>query len=333
MLTQLSSQYGVLLVFASVLATTLGLPIPALPTVIVVAAGIATATATPQWSLLAVFFASLFASMIGDGVWYLLGGRYGLTTLKTLCRMSLSRDTCVRQTERFFIQWGVRVLAVAKFIPGLSMVAVPLAGAMRVPLRAFATYAVIGAALWAAVGVAVGALFARQLDGVLSFIAETGRDAALVAVVLVALYIAYRFWRRRMLLREIDAVRIDVDTLYEMMEAELTPLVLDVRTAHTRGFDGEMIRGAQVYERGADPATLKHVPRERAIVVYCACPNEVSAAQVAQRLRAAGFATVHVLRGGADAWRAAGYPMDAESLTQQAVGGAPRLASAGGAGG
>ena len=47
------------------------------------------------------------------------------------------------------------------------------------------------------------------------------------------------------------------------------------------------------------------------VIVYCACPNEASAAAVAKRLMQAGFATVRPLGGGMEAWQAAGYPISA----------------------
>jgi rhodanese-related sulfurtransferase len=55
----------------------------------------------------------------------------------------------------------------------------------------------------------------------------------------------------------------------------------------------------------------------REVVVYCACPNEASAAIVAKRLKQAGLQTIHPLLGGIDAWIAAGLPLE----------GSPSLAS------
>ena len=42
------------------------------------------------------------------------------------------------------------------------------------------------------------------------------------------------------------------------------------------------------------------------VVVYCDCPNEISAATVAKRLQRAGFSNVRPLEGGLSAWEAAG---------------------------
>ena len=43
------------------------------------------------------------------------------------------------------------------------------------------------------------------------------------------------------------------------------------------------------------------------VILYCACPNEASAAAVAKKLMRAGFRRVRPLKGGIDAWIAKGY--------------------------
>jgi len=130
MLHDLVEQYGPALVFANVLAASLGLPVPAMPCLVLFGAMAAMHPGTVGTQLASVLILSIFATLIGDSAWYLAGRIYGGNTLKTLCKLSLSRDTCVKKTERFFGRWGVRVLAVAKFVPGLSIVSIPMAGAV-----------------------------------------------------------------------------------------------------------------------------------------------------------------------------------------------------------
>ena len=171
----LIEQYGLALVFANVLALSLGLPVPAMPTLVLVGAGYALHGGRAAWSAALVALAvSVFASVLDDLVWYLAGRRFGNRTLQSLCRLSLSRDTCMKKTERFFGRWGVRVLAVAKFVPGLSMVSVPMAGAMQVRPGAFLRYDAFGALLWAAVGLGLGALFADQVQDVPHLLSTLG---------------------------------------------------------------------------------------------------------------------------------------------------------------
>ncbi len=109
MLHDLVEQYGPLLVFANVLASALGLPVPAMPSLVLFGAMAALHPGSVGGELLTVLVLSIFAVLIGDSVWYMAGRIYGGNTLKTLCKLSLSRDTCVKKTERFFGRWGVRV--------------------------------------------------------------------------------------------------------------------------------------------------------------------------------------------------------------------------------
>jgi membrane protein DedA with SNARE-associated domain len=164
---ELIAQYGVLVVFLSVLGSSLGLPVPAMPTLVTVGASITIATST---RLAAVsHFASMLGAaaaggLLGDMVWYQGGKRFGERKLRRVCSLALSRDKCLTKTERFFGQWGVRVLIVARFVPGLSLVAVPLCGAMAVRLRYFVAYDCAGVILWASVALAVGGAFAAQIE-------------------------------------------------------------------------------------------------------------------------------------------------------------------------
>ena len=139
------TKYGVALVFGSVLVEQIGIPIPALPTLLV-AGSLARAGKVSALTLLA---AAVAASLAADTIWYFLGKRYGHRVLKTLCRVSLSPDSCVRQTEGIFEKWGMASVVVAKFITGFSTVAPPLAGAMGAKLPAFLFYDALGTILWA----------------------------------------------------------------------------------------------------------------------------------------------------------------------------------------
>src|SRR5213078_3547090 len=55
---------------------------------------------------------------------------------------------------------------------------------------------------------------------------------------------------------------------------------------------------------------LSQFPKDREIIVYCSCPNEVSSARLALRLQRKGFTRVRPLQGGIDAWRERNYPVE-----------------------
>lgn len=307
---ELVDRYGVLLVFVNVLALSLGLPVPAMPTLILVGAGVAM-QADPLWLPLAgVLGVSVLASLIGDSVWFYAGRRYGNRTLQSLCRLSLSRDTCMKRTERFYGRFGIRILSVAKFIPGLSMVSVPLAGAMQVRLPPFLRYDGLGAALWATLGLGLGVVFARQVETVIDTLSQLGTGAGVVVGTLLAAYVGWRWWRRRSLLKSLEAARIDPPELDALVRAGQPPVVFDIRAPGFRDVDPYVIPGAMFADERHLDGILASYPREAKIVIYCACPDEVSAAWMAARLREAGFRDVLPLKGGIDAWRAAGYGVD-----------------------
>ena len=133
--------HGYTVVFIWVLAEQLGLPLPSIP--ILLAAG--ALSALGQLSFLLAASLGIAAAMISDGVWYELGRRRGMKVLQFLCRISLERDSCVRRTEGFFERYGARSLVIAKFIPGFSTVAPPLAGVFGMRWRRFLLFNSVGA--------------------------------------------------------------------------------------------------------------------------------------------------------------------------------------------
>ncbi|MGV7244962.1 DedA family protein/thiosulfate sulfurtransferase GlpE [Caballeronia sp. M23-90] len=312
MLHDLADRYGPAIVFFNVMGAALGLPVPAMPTLIVVGASVAMMGANGHAVLphLALMLAiAVVGGVLGDLVWFQGGRRYGDRTLKTICKLSLSRDTCVKKTERFFGRWGVRVLLVAKFIPGLSLVSVPLAGAMGVRTRSFIAHDGVGVALWAAVGLLVGVAFAAQLDMVFAMIAQLGRQALIVVAIALAGYVAYRYWRRKMLMKTLETARITVDELYALMENKPVPAIFDIRSSEKRVLDPFVIPGSVFADERELQKIVESYQPDQKIIIYCSCPNEVSAAWMAKSLRNAGFKDVVPLTGGLDAWRLAGLEL------------------------
>jgi membrane protein DedA with SNARE-associated domain len=198
MLRELIIEYGLPLVFANVLLECLGLPLPALPTLaltgaITVSASFASASVAGlasgfAWGpLVAIVVTASVAALIGDTLWFWLGRRYGSRVLGFMCKLSISRDTCVNRSLDFFGRFGVRILAVSKFIPGLSTLAIPVAGATGIGFGSFLLYDALGALLWSGIGVAFGAIFADLVDRALAWLDLFGRGVVAIAVVALAL--------------------------------------------------------------------------------------------------------------------------------------------------
>jgi membrane protein DedA with SNARE-associated domain len=259
------AQYGVLLVFANVLVEQIGIPLPALPTLIVAGA----LSRGGQLSFAALLSAALVASLGADLVWYGLGRRYGNRVLKTLCRVSLSPDSCVRQTEGIFERWGMTSLVASKFITGFSTVAPPLAGAMGAKLPAFLFYDALGALLWAGGGLLLGWIFHRAIDDVLSFLEGLGTGALYVVGAGLALFVLFKWWQRRRFYKTLRMSRISVGELRELFGKEPKPVVFDVRTPAERKYEPRRIPGANTMAVSELEARLPGIPPETEIVLYC----------------------------------------------------------------
>jgi membrane protein DedA with SNARE-associated domain/rhodanese-related sulfurtransferase len=315
-------EHGVGVVFAATLLARVGAPVPASP-LLVVAGGLAVGG---QLSLAAVVAVSLAANLLGDAVWYQAGRHYGHRVMRLLCRISISPDSCVRQSEALIGRWGGSSLVAAKFVPGVSVVAAPMAGALGMSVRRFIAFDLLAAAVWTAAFLGLGMVFSRQIQQVLDVLAGAGMLALAVLAALLAAMLALRFWRRRRFLRALDVERIDVEALHQLMLQEKAPMVIDVRSAIGTQADGRRIPGAVVIELHAMAAYAPALPRDREVVLYCDCPNEVSAARAAGLLVQAGL-RARALKGGLDAWIEAGKPVhDAHSATAPASSAVPAAA-------
>jgi len=303
----LIEQYGLWLVFAAVLVEQLGVPIPAYPVLIVTGA----VSARGDYTIPAILLVAVAACVIADLVWYRAGSRFGRRVLRIMCRISLSPDKCVRQTESIYQKWGAPSLMVAKFVPGFAAVATSMAGIVRTRLGAFVLFDAIGALLWVAVGVLVGWQFRNAINDVLDVLYQAGRVGLAVVVLAFALFVVVKAWRRYAFMRQLRMARVSVDELNRMLNDEPRPLVVDVRASPSR--EAGAIPGSTWVDMHAIDEGLARLPLADEVIVYCACPNEASAAVVAKRLMQQGFKRVRPLAGGIDAWVAAGYQLDEAS--------------------
>ena len=306
----LITQYGLLLVTANVFVDQLGLPVPAMPTLI-----LAGAIATGTLGLTSLFGAAVLACIVPDCVWFLVGRRYGMRVLKTLCRISLEPDSCVSQTQSRFERWGINSLVIAKFVPGLAIIAPPLAGALRIGWPRFLGLSAVGGSIWVGSGLAAGMLFKTQIQSVLVLLDRIGSITGTVVAAALVGYVFYKWWERQRFYKELRMARISVGDLNALMEAGERPIVVDVRSPTARTLEPRWIPGAIHVPVDDVSRHLAELPRDREIVVYCTCPSEASAARVAKALINHGFKEVRPLYGGLDAWIEAGYAVDG---TQQA---------------
>lgn len=258
-------EYGLLVVFANVFLEQLGVPIPALPTLVVAGA----LTARERMDLAALLGVALLASLLADTIWFLIGRWQGHRVLRTVCRLSLSPDSCVRGTEDLFERVGMPSLAYAKFIPGYSTIAPPLAGAMNKTLSSFVLWDSLGSLLWIGSGLTVGILFHRAVDRALAYLETLGYWAAGVLGVVLLLVVLAKWWQRWRVRKLLDLARISVDELKRLLDAGEAPVIVDVRSRSAPLHDPRRIPGALKMTLDEVNARLSELPRDREIVLYC----------------------------------------------------------------
>jgi membrane protein DedA with SNARE-associated domain/rhodanese-related sulfurtransferase len=307
--TRFLVDHGLPLVFAAVFLEQMGLPLPAFPWLLAAGALAADGTMPPAATLALV----LAACLLADGFWFYWGRRRGPRVLQLLCWLSLEPDSCVRRTQDVFGKYGVRSIAVNKFLPGIGTVVPPLAGMMRIPLATFLALDAIASLLYGGLLLALGSLFRRQIEGLIAALHRVGWSALGFLIVLGTVYLAYKWWQRERVLREVRMARITVDELRQKLDAGEEVLILDVRPRSSLEQDDAILPGAIHLELEEIEQSRGQHPPDREVVVYCACPNEVSAARVALRLQRLGFTHVRPLLGGIEAWREANHPVESKA--------------------
>ena len=292
------SQHGLAVVTAAVFAEQIGLPLPAMP--FLIAAG--ALVGTGQMTLGLTVLAAVMAAMAGDQLWFELGRRRGRTVLNWLCRISLEPTSCVRRTEDFFARHGVRALIVAKFVPGLSTIAPPLAGIVGLSVLQYLLFNGVGTLLWVGTGIGLGIAFSDQLDEALSMSLQIGPAVGLTVVAAVIGYVIYKAVHRYQ--ADYRVPRITARQVMDKLAAGEEPLIIDLRSLGARE-ERSVIPGALAIAL-KDLAGRQHeLPRDRDVVLYCDCPHDASSVEGARRLRKLGFRRVWPLHGGVEAWHAA----------------------------
>jgi membrane protein DedA with SNARE-associated domain/rhodanese-related sulfurtransferase len=299
-------RHGAVVLFVAVFIEQMGIPLPAAPWLL--AAGALVGAGKMNWAV-ALGSAGL-GSVLADLIWYYLGRYYGNRVLRLLCRISLEPDTCVRRTEGVFTKYGMKGVVVAKFIPGLSTLAPPLAGSSGVGTFRFLFFDGLSSLLYAGSFILIGVLFSRQLEQIINALAGLGHSALALVLALFALYIGYKYLQRHRLLKELRMARITVDELHQRQEAGESLLILDLRSHFELEQDPAMIHGALHVTMDEVRLRQQEFPRDRDIILYCDCPNEVSSARMALQLRQHGIVRVRPLLGGIGAWRERNYPTD-----------------------
>ena len=263
--TEFVTRYGYAILFGWVLAEQLGFPVPAIP--LLLAAGALAGAGKLSFAL--TMAAALAACLLGDLVWFELGKRRGAKVLNFLCRVSLEPDTCVRKTENSFATNGPKVLLFAKFVPGLSTMAPPLAGMFHFSVPRFLLYDAAGSVLWAGAFAGLGWLFSDQLERVAEWSERLGSGLLVIMAAALGGYILWKYIRRQLLIRELRVSRIAPEELKAMMDAGNEVVIVDLRHAGDVEADPQTIPGAFVVTPEDLEEQHANIPRDREIILYC----------------------------------------------------------------
>lgn len=298
-------RHGYTLLFLWVMAEQIGLPMPSAP--ILLAAG--ALAGTHRMNLAIAIALPIAAVGICDSFWYELGRRRGVKVVQWLCRIALEPDSCVHRTQARFKKNGPWALVVAKFIPGLNAMAPPLAGMSHMPWQRYLLFDGMGTLLWGGGYIGLGYLFSGQIEVVATHLAFLGRGLFALFLAGLLLYIGWKYFNRQRFLHKLRIARITPDELQNRMQAGESVIVVDLRHAMEFESDPTTIPGAVHMDAADLEEAFEVIPRDREIVLFCSCPNEATAAQMALRLRNLGITRIRPLAGGLAGWRGRGFPV------------------------
>jgi membrane protein DedA with SNARE-associated domain/rhodanese-related sulfurtransferase len=300
----------------AVFAQQFGLPVPSM--LLLMAAG--TLARQGQLHLSLVLLSAVVGSLAADAFWFWLGRRWGSRVIRAVCSLTWDPQRSRERSHRIFARWGLRLLLIAKFVPGLDGVSPPLAGTEGASVKGFVVYDAAGSLLWSAVYALLGLVFAHQLDGVIRIIEHFGTMLALVVGVPLLLYVALRglhLWR---VIRQLRLRRISPAMLQQKMDESGKTAIFDLLNYEARAEGVAGIPGAM----RVDPTRMRKSPRVRipegvSVILYSSSKNEFASARVAEALRKRGMFEVWVLEGGLEAWVEEGRPVTTVFQTPQEV--------------
>ncbi len=262
---QFIAAHGYAFLFLFVFAEQVGLPIPSIP--VLLAGGVLARIGDIDLTLAVIV--SVSASLASDVIWYEVGRVKGARVMQLLCRISLEPDSCVRQTERFFAKYGARGLLIAKFIPGFNTAAPPMAGVFHMRRARFLLFDMIGALVWVGTFIALGWVFANQIERVVEVVSTFGAWFGIVILGALVGWIAWKWMQRQRFLRDLRVARIAPDELAAKIAAGENVVIVDLRHAYDFAANPTTIPGA-IHIPVEDIETRVHeIPKGREIILYC----------------------------------------------------------------
>jgi membrane protein DedA with SNARE-associated domain/rhodanese-related sulfurtransferase len=304
--TSLQLTYGGVLL--AVFANQICLPIPSV--VFLIAAGALSAHGDMRASI--IVFLGVLGCLAADGIGFWLGRKWGSKVMRLVCRFTADPRSCSRNARKKFRRYGLSILCVAKFVPGLDAVMPPLSGAEGVSLPGFLALDAVGSSLWSGFYVGLGYLFSNELDVVISWAKHFGTLLGIVIGIPIGFYAGWRGLALVRMIRQLRLRRISPPMLARKLKSKRKVAVLDLLNFEEET-DSESVK-AIPGAFSVDPSCLRKspqitVPDDVEIILYCSSRRDIVSARVAVALKRIGIDKVWVLEGGLKAWREQGFPV------------------------
>lgn len=178
-----------------------GVPIPVLPVALFVGARFVEGPG----DFYVFTFAMVFATWAGNLFWYGAGHNHGRQVLRLLTRLSLMTEEKLARAQRSFGRWGPVSLVLGHFLPGVTVVAPPLAGALGMKAVRFTLLTLAGGAIYATVLLGAGVLMRDQVEAMLRSMERVHGHALPWLAAVLGTVILWRGARRVMASRNAQA--------------------------------------------------------------------------------------------------------------------------------
>jgi len=258
-------RHGYVTLFVLIFVDQLGVPVPGVPFLL----GAGALAAAGTLSLPTALVAAVLGSLLADAIWFELGRRKGPPALRFLCRISLEPDVCVRRAETIFERNGAKALLFAKFIPGIDLMAPPIAGMIGMSWRRFTLLNAFGASVWVVTFLALGWVFHGQIEGVTSYLARLGTPLGVAVAGVIALYVGWKFVARRLFILRLRTLRVHPDELMRQLDAKEPLFIVDLRQNLDYATDPRTLPGARRISVEEFENRHVEIPRDRDVVLYC----------------------------------------------------------------
>ncbi len=226
------------ILFVSVFARQLCLPVPAI--LFLLSGGALAGSGKLSYS--GILFVAVLGCVLADLVWFEAGRLRGKQVLRLLCAFAPDPSYCIRKARTVFARRGLRLLLIAKFIPGLDGICPPLAGMAGASRTGFIAYDAAGSSLWAGVYITCGFIFAKELDRVAQYTSVFANALILIFGIPLLLFFV---WKIVLLLRMIRLLR----------SWQITPDLLKTRLAA-----GEKLAIIDLLRFEEDPQDVTAIP-------------------------------------------------------------------------